>query len=665
MSAKLSALERRYQDILHEGELICNEEERRRLRLDALVLRNENAALQSQLAERDSRCAQMQRECRRHLSQLEESQQKAEHLQSQVRSLTNDLSILKVPSAGEISKSRRLVKAELTVSQEELNEMSSMNHESTKLLAEKLALSRQLAQLKPELEHAKSQLAHQQGILAEKLSLQRQVDALQVELATERRATQRALQKLAQREAPESPVKSPRKMEKKTPGAAKKETKAPPETADVTAAPNSRPNEPQKRARDDNTAHGVDPQKRARDDNTTQGVGPQKRARDGNTTQAAEAQGGSEESVSVDDDNAEGAAEQAEVDPPVKGKMPPSTMKKATEAGVATKQKPAARRGRRKDAEPEDAVGPQTPEADDKGRRDLKRKRALGHVQFGEKSTFSITPFLNRTKSIGDSMADETVMNVSQVTQDDDDGTESPRIRPKLLASGPKEQAKTAAVPPAKERQDRAAPVRVLGEVSPSKRNSRPLPTNEATKERKGAPTLKATPVLSSSDGNDNCAKPAKVSVVENSGKSSTTNKASQQQEHEPQKKQQQPQPSADDSVEGNSRLGNRSGEDSTTIGSGMGESEQQPKKKKRKILGGGVAKTIFDEDDDDAPKRPITKAPIRTIAGGGKLGKPAAMLGPPGLKRVVAGDVGAFGAGAAFSPLKRDRRGVGASFLT
>lgn len=65
--------------------------------------------------------------------------------------------------------------------------------DSTKLLTEKLALSRELAALRPELEHLKSQAASHQNVLAEKLSLQRQLSTAQVELETEKRATQRAL----------------------------------------------------------------------------------------------------------------------------------------------------------------------------------------------------------------------------------------------------------------------------------------------------------------------------------------------------------------------------------------------------------------------------------------------------------------------------------------
>ena len=67
--------------------------------------------------------------------------------------------------------------------------------DSTKLLTEKLALSRDLAALKPEIEHLRSQAITHQTLFAEKLSLQRQLSTTQVELETEKRVTQRTLAK--------------------------------------------------------------------------------------------------------------------------------------------------------------------------------------------------------------------------------------------------------------------------------------------------------------------------------------------------------------------------------------------------------------------------------------------------------------------------------------
>ena len=63
--------------------------------------------------------------------------------------------------------------------------------DNSAILEEKLALSRETAILKPEMDHLRAQVASNQNLLAEKLSLQRELSAIQVELEIERRAIQR------------------------------------------------------------------------------------------------------------------------------------------------------------------------------------------------------------------------------------------------------------------------------------------------------------------------------------------------------------------------------------------------------------------------------------------------------------------------------------------
>ena len=73
--------------------------------------------------------------------------------------------------------------------------MNDVSKDSTKLLTEKLTLTRQLSTLKPELEHLRAQAANQQSIIAEKLALQRQLATLEVELDSEKKTSKRALLK--------------------------------------------------------------------------------------------------------------------------------------------------------------------------------------------------------------------------------------------------------------------------------------------------------------------------------------------------------------------------------------------------------------------------------------------------------------------------------------
>ena len=80
--------------------------------------------------------------------------------------------------------------------------------DSTKLLTENLTLARELSALKPEIDHLRSQSASHQSLLAEKLSLQRQLGTVQIELTTEKRATQRALAKEEKIQAADAKLES-------------------------------------------------------------------------------------------------------------------------------------------------------------------------------------------------------------------------------------------------------------------------------------------------------------------------------------------------------------------------------------------------------------------------------------------------------------------------
>jgi len=71
--------------------------------------------------------------------------------------------------------------------------MQDISSDSTKLLTEKLALSRELATVKPELEHLRSQAGANDGLLTEKLSLQQELDAARAELTSEKRNLKRVL----------------------------------------------------------------------------------------------------------------------------------------------------------------------------------------------------------------------------------------------------------------------------------------------------------------------------------------------------------------------------------------------------------------------------------------------------------------------------------------
>jgi DNA repair exonuclease SbcCD ATPase subunit len=73
--------------------------------------------------------------------------------------------------------------------------MENVTSDSNKILSAKLALSRELSSLRPEVEHLRAQVESNTGLLAEKLALQRQMTTLQVELENEKRTAARTLAK--------------------------------------------------------------------------------------------------------------------------------------------------------------------------------------------------------------------------------------------------------------------------------------------------------------------------------------------------------------------------------------------------------------------------------------------------------------------------------------
>jgi len=73
--------------------------------------------------------------------------------------------------------------------------MENLTSDSDKILSDKLALSREISSLRPEVEHLRAQVEANTGLLTEKLALQRQLATLQVELENEKRTAARTLAK--------------------------------------------------------------------------------------------------------------------------------------------------------------------------------------------------------------------------------------------------------------------------------------------------------------------------------------------------------------------------------------------------------------------------------------------------------------------------------------
>lgn len=231
-----------------------------------------------------------------------------------------------------------------------------------------------------------------------------------------------------------------------------------------------------------------------------------------------------------------------------------------------------------------------------RGKRGGAKRGKPDQTSLGEKSMFSITPYLNKTTTLPTETPKETT--ASEV------GSE--RERPIFT-----ETNQETSVPVVEE------PIHDLVEPSPS--ISRVKPGIKAKK-----PSVKKT----------NAAAPKKAVGGENAPKSVLLEQVQEEPEEE-QEATVERQAAAPRSKL--AKIPNLTAE------------EVEPKKKKRKIL--GASKTLFDEEDAEATRRPA-----KVIL---PPGRPFAKFGPKKSLGLAPG--GQFGA---FSPLKKDKRSMQASFL-
>ncbi|CAL3971351.1 unnamed protein product [Diplocarpon coronariae] len=273
---------------------------------------------------------------------------------------------------------------------------------------------------------------------------------------------------------------------------------------------------------------------------------------------------------------------------------------------------PAKKGGKREALEMSSDVNIGTPDGVAvRGKRAPAKRGRADQTMVGEKSMFSITPFLNRTVIIDSDTPDQDAV----VADEDEQEFEKTKVpKEKLL-----------------ERSSRAT--ENIGVSSPS---SAPKPKGQ----KNSAPKLSTTAskILGESKANVKPRKPAAKKMPKNVSK---LEKVAEEEDEEndnhevPIKEPEKPAKAAGLKAAKTQRK---------TV-----DVEDGAKKKKRK-LGGG--KTLFDDEDGDAGKRPakVVLGPPRLLGKGGLLGPKSG--------------IGASNSFGEFSPLKKDRRGIGASFL-
>ncbi|KAG5983997.1 hypothetical protein E4U55_006509 [Claviceps digitariae] len=575
--ARIHELEMLRQEALHKTESITRDEEARLLRLRMLTIRDENADLRDEIGQRNFKISALKRDTDQLRLDLTDSQKTVREQDARLKKQDIDMVNLKA----------------------EIEALNVTMSDAGKLLQEKFALTRELEHLKPELEHLQSQLATYQATVAEKNDLRRQLDSVEAELENEKRSRQRLQSKnndaataelASQLEEAEESLAAERKGRDKMKRELEKQVTA-------TKAENERLEERISSLKD--KAKGL----QAENERLQECASSLKDKTKGLQAELKEA------NKNLHEARSELAAAQSR--PVSRGgeDKPKKAIALTTDVG----------RRRRAPVMSFEEITIQTPGNDIVARDRPTRKRGTEKVMatVGEKSVFSITPFLNRNKSLIDDSANEPSQNASaewnepEPPMSDEPAALEPLSESEAEAPKPKASFKTSVSFKSPAKAAKPRPVRQAKAATPLG-DSTPAKTNRVVKAR-GTPKVKSIPEVrldkkALSELSDSISLPDQENVLAAASKKKTTSVL---------------EPKAP---------------------------EAGVKKKKRKLLGGANT-TLFDGDEEDDGEAPI-----------------ASKSQPAGAKRTRArlggGVKNAFAAGSSFSPLKRDRRGVNASFL-
>ncbi|KAK4159314.1 hypothetical protein QBC43DRAFT_373925 [Cladorrhinum sp. PSN259] len=694
----LHELDLAYRESAHQCSLISKDEEARRLKVRTMLVQGEASSLKDQLSQRDARIKDLVDQADDVRSQLDSIQEKCRRQDKVMQTQNREIANLK----------------------EELASMCTVSKDSSKLLSEKLALSREVDVLRPEVEHLRSQLAHQKDVLAEKLALERQLNALEVELANEKRAVEKAARqkesknqeeedalskqlqdlekevakerKVAQKKIEEQETKSQKAQEE---AQSLRERLA--ETEKDLAAEKRRA---EQAAKSKNT---VTTQMEEEMDQLKQTVEELEKAiaaeKRGAERKAKNKSSGSEEELNQlreelaetkkalveekkEKEQLQKAHEQALVDAEERHnamgdrveklrsklrdtveelKKVRSELEKASQDGsvrapsvsAATTttvplKKPGVKANAKKkrtieDVAMEDNILMTPGASDDRPKRPLK-KRGFDTTVLTEKSNFSITPFLNKTiAAIGDSSHE----------------TSTPSAPP-------------PPPPPAQEEEEDALPAEA--EAAADEADvvvAKPAVANKLVEKKARGRPRGATSALTETKNTKVRKSPLLENVAEEEGDNEDEEGTSSNQENQPaltkaKTKTKKPIIAAPETAPAKTKSGVHA------ILPDLDEkAEKEPKKKKRKLGAASNPGTIFEEEDEGEKVKPSVPVAAPGLSEG-TAAKPhkrppvarSATAGGP-KKGILGGVKSSFAAGGkTFSPLKREKRGVGASFL-
>ncbi|KAJ1326690.1 FYVE and coiled-coil domain-containing protein 1 [Microdochium nivale] len=666
---RLHDLEVKYLQHMNDLAILNKDEDIRRLRVQNFLLGDDNSILVEQIALNDTANAEITAERETLVVEIEEQLETILSQESQIRRHERDFAQLNA----------------------ELQSMTSVTKDSANLLAEKLALSREVAVLKPEIEHLRSQVNHQQSTLAEKLSLERQVNTLEVELANEKKATKRVLEKR------ESIDRVEDELRKKLRDAEKRLTTEKAERERIEdQLENERRHHQFARDSQDTTRESEsdlrkklqDMQKQLRqakeeserikdEMETQQNVSKKanKKAAAGtaveeelrtelSTTQAkleavlkdkSNYKAESDKAVAEAESNADAQQRKFEKlktkfrELQEELKQSKADLRAAQLAQAALeedlkKRNPAAAQTIRTKKGHDNAHGEfsqitiQTPGAYDPSNARRGKKPQYLPTRLGEKSDFTITPFLNRSKDLEESneeINEEPVDSVlggqrGPATIQPQPSSPQPEEAPAEAADVDDEQEPEQAIPVPK---PRGRPKKTVTETVAKEADDQPAPKAKS-KKRKSLEQTRADAKPFDPD-NMPLAKKPKVKLAKSkvAPASAAADKDDEDNDDEP--------AAATTAAPSVSASAPAFGDNNT--------------KKRRRNL--GTAKTLFDEDDGEIPA-------VEPVAATAAAAVRVPMSNTKRAKTHIAGVQNAFAGASTFSPLKRHRRGVGASFL-
>ncbi|KAF2457476.1 hypothetical protein BDY21DRAFT_27031 [Lineolata rhizophorae] len=596
----------------HTLTIVAKDEDIRKLRVQILLLEDENDELHNQLTEEEEHADAMERNYGDVVARLEDSNAEIERLENELRGKTRELNNMKA----------------------ELSSLQNLNTESTRVLTEKLSLNRELANLKPELEHLRSQVSSNQSLLADKLGLERQLASVQVELENEKRAAQRLQTRLQAKKGEaddaraeelrelQDAIKKERKEREKAEQAARK-AEEDAEEAKKAAAAAAAAERPASRGKDEEKAKLAAKVKEAEKE-----LGRERREREKAERAIQKSEEGWNAQKEVLDDKLNAFRTKLK-STKEKLKEAEENAKKAEAAAVAAAANSSAsanqtaaavKNGRKRSApqaDPDVTIG--TPGDGFPAKR---TKRSMSSAAMpGDKSTFSITPFLNRTASIAPE---------SPIQEEDEQVAEQEDTRVNSNAD-PTSPVPTPSGPPKRQAKEKA--VRPKPKALASAKNK---PNTKVAAAKKKATTFALDSVAEEgAEENDENADPA----------------AKEQEQRPAAKLSGKPIPKLKPNSQ---QLPDKPKAPRKSIADIAAFNEEAPveKKKKRKLLGGGGGgpKTLFDEEDGAMPAKPI---PGRGMFAARALGKAKGLGGIQGNK----GPLMATDDGFTFSPLKKDRR--------